>query len=40
MVLKEVCFVAEEDICAAAACKTLSQNKKYIYFKLEIIFKY
>lgn len=39
MVLKEACFVAEEDICAAPAYKTLSQNKKK-YFKLEIIIKY
>lgn len=27
MVLKEACFVAEEDICAAPVCKTLLQNK-------------
>ena len=28
MVLKEACFVAEEDIYAAPSCKTLSENKK------------
>lgn len=39
MVLKEACFVAEEDICAALACKTLSQNKK-TYLKFEIIIKH
>lgn len=36
MVLKEACFVAEEDIYAAPSCKTLSENKKnLLYFKIE-----
>lgn len=37
MVLKEACFVAEEDICAAPACKTLSQNKKIYISNLKLL---
>ena len=37
MVLKEACFVAEEDICAAPACKTLSQNKKMYILNLKLL---
>ena len=37
MVLKEACFVAAVNICAAPACKTLSQNKKKTILNLNII---